>query len=78
MLVGGLLWCRLRRRNPPQLAGNEEESIPLNSARERDQDDGAYTPRSKGKNRARDLPEQQAIFDVGDSDDEDLEASKRV
>ncbi len=78
--VGGFLWWRSRRNR--QRGGGlslptHEESIPLNSAiarRDRDGDEDeapAFRPR-KGKERAGTLQEEEAIFDVGNtSDDED-------
>lgn len=75
--VGGFLWWRSRRN---RMRGGlslptHEESIPLNSAigrRDRDEDgEPAFRPR-KGKERAGTLEEEEAIFDVGNtSDDED-------
>jgi len=79
LAIGAFLWCRIRRNRLRTPAGNRDrgdEEIPLRSAmathdnghHEEDED----TPRKrKGKERALDEPEDLAIFDVGDSDDEE-------
>jgi carboxypeptidase D len=73
------LWFRIRRNRLRLPAGDErtEEEIPLRSAvgtHDEDAfggDDEELFRKRKGKERALDEPEGQAIFDVGDSDDED-------
>ncbi|KAL0070176.1 Cell death protease [Marasmius tenuissimus] len=72
--IGTFVWCRVRRRRTLHLPVNQddEESIPLTTSRH---EDGEGFSRRKGKEKAVDSPEEQeheqAIFDVGDSDDED-------
>ena len=75
ILVGGFLWWRSRRNRLRGLPfSTAEENIPLNShlgdeAKENGEDNGFRS--RKGKQRADSLPEEDAIFDVGDEDDED-------
>jgi len=70
--IATFIWCRVRRRRTLHLPVNQddEESIPLTTSRHEDNEGFS---RRKGKEKAVDLPEEheQAIFDVGDSDDED-------
>ncbi|KAF8076754.1 pheromone-processing carboxypeptidase KEX1 [Lyophyllum atratum] len=80
--IGTFVWCRLRRRRLRlPINVNEEESIPLNASRrmedEADAEAAAAEDRErfgsrqrKGKERAEES-QQQPIFDVGDSDEED-------
>ena len=72
LAVGGFLWWRSRRQRAKglQLPTTAEEHIPLNSAladEDRASVDG-FRPR-KGKERASELPEEEAIFEVGDDED---------
>ncbi|KAG7097454.1 hypothetical protein E1B28_004799 [Marasmius oreades] len=69
--IGIFFWCRVRRRHILHLPVNQddEESIPLTRSRHEDGGDGFS--RRKGKEKAVDLPEQEPVFDVGDSEDED-------
>ena len=71
LVVGGFLWWRSKRRAARGLAlATHEEHIPLNSAladEDRASVDG-FRPR-KGKERASELPEEEAIFEVGDDED---------
>lgn len=93
-MIGGVVWCRHRRKRV-QLGsrgsqGLEEESIPLTSNRQED-DDGDVDRRrkAKGKSRAtrdeengslnrgaRNVQESERIFEVGDSDEEDFRHNK--
>ncbi|KAL0577452.1 Cell death protease [Marasmius crinis-equi] len=71
--IGTFFWCRIRRRRTAlhlPVNRDDEESIPLTSSRH---DDSDGFSRRKGKEKAVDPPEEQEqpIFDVGDSDDED-------
>lgn len=75
--IAVFLWFRIRR-NRLRLPAEErtEEEIPLRSAMGTHDEDGfgdneELFRKRKGKERALDEPEGQAIFDVGDSDDED-------
>lgn len=76
--MGLFIFCRVRRNRVQLLngsqVGNEEEEIPLTSniGAQGDEDEDIFRKR-KGKERAMDGGEasEEAIFDVGDSDDED-------
>jgi carboxypeptidase D len=63
------MWCRIRRRRLrlPTGANNEEESIPLTS--HGDEEEEVFRKR-KGKEKA-EAQEGEPIFNVGDIDDED-------
>ncbi|KAI0832723.1 alpha/beta-hydrolase [Trametes gibbosa] len=81
--VGGFLWWRSRRNRGRGrgLSLPTEESIPLNSSvgRDHDRDDDGerpFRPR-KGKERAGTLEEEEAIFDVGNSSDDEDDRSPR-
>jgi len=85
LVIGGVVWCRHRRKRVQlgsHAQGLEEESIPLTSNRQED-DDGEMDRRrkAKGKSRAtrdeengslnrgtRNVQESERIFEVGDSD----------
>ncbi|KAI1796104.1 alpha/beta-hydrolase [Ganoderma leucocontextum] len=78
--VGAFLWWR-RRRPTARLRGlpisTLEESIPLNSTLpDEPNGDNSFHPR-KGKERAGTLPDDEAIFDVGDDDDDEGRNSAR-
>lgn len=73
LIVGGFLWWRSRGKRTRGLSlSTHEEHIPLNSSMADEangsREDG-FRPR-KGKERA-ELPEEEAIFDVGDDDDDE-------
>jgi len=81
LVIGAVVWCRHRRRpriksGPPIL---EEESIPLTTARRDDEIDAEIERRrAKGKSKEtsevelnRGVQEEERIFDVGDSDEDD-------
>ncbi|KZP21532.1 alpha beta-hydrolase [Athelia psychrophila] len=78
LAMGLFIFCRVRRNRVQLLngsqVGNEEEEIPLTSAigAQGDEDEDVFRKR-KGKERAMDEREasEEAIFDVGDSDDEE-------
>ena len=77
LLVGAFFWWRRRRGAAQRLRGLPvsmlEENIPLNSTHhDEPKGDGGFRTR-KGKERAGTLPDEEAIFDVGDTDDEDDE-----
>ncbi|EIN10934.1 alpha/beta-hydrolase [Punctularia strigosozonata HHB-11173 SS5] len=84
-VIAGIVWCRIRRRRALKLPvslplnrGDVEESIPLRGQGNGHSGDDAdeFRQRSaKGKERA--LEEQEAIFEVGDSDDEDAKSPAR-
>ena len=93
LAIAAFFWCRIRRnrvRLPTNTnidggRGTGEENIPLRSAmgvydeNGIGQSDEEVFRKRKGKERAVDEPtgEQAAIFDVGDSDDEDGTDEKR-
>jgi len=75
LAIAAFLWFRIRR-NRLQLPDERraEEEIPLRSAmgtHDESRDDEELFRKRKGKERALDEPESHAVFDVGDSDDED-------
>jgi len=75
LAIAAFLWFRIRR-NRLQLPDDRrtEEEIPLRSAmgtHDENRDNEEPFRKRKGKERALDEPEGHAIFDVGDSDDED-------
>ncbi|KAI0722676.1 alpha/beta-hydrolase [Earliella scabrosa] len=74
LLVGGFLWWRARKGRRRGLSlSTHEEHIPLNSsiADEPPNGDGGFRSR-KGKERAGSVSEEEeAIFDVGDDDDDE-------
>ncbi|KAH9943181.1 alpha/beta-hydrolase [Epithele typhae] len=74
LLVGGFLWYRYKRSSKRGLSlSTREEAIPLNSSigmnGHSDEDDGSSFRSRKGKERAGSLPEEEAIFDIGDDDE---------
>lgn len=76
LAIAAFLWFRIRRnrvRLSVAYGARAEEEIPLRGAMgthdENGSDDGIFRKR-KGKERALDEPEDQPIFEVGDSDDE--------
>ncbi|KAJ8516650.1 hypothetical protein ONZ45_g6071 [Pleurotus djamor] len=77
--IGTFLWCRIRRRRVRlPTKQDEEESIPLNTSvamngRRDDDDDSASTRSRKGKERAVE-PLEPPIFELGESDDEDMKS----
>ncbi len=73
VLVGGFLCWRSRRSRSRGLSlSTREEHIPLNSSMADVDEPKDHGFRSrKGKERARSPEEDDAIFDVGDDDDED-------
>lgn len=78
LAIALFIFCRIRRNRVHLLGGsqvgNEEEEIPLRSAMGAHADDDEDTFRKrKGKERAMDARDgsEEAIFDVGDSEDED-------
>ncbi|PCH40983.1 KEX1 protein [Wolfiporia cocos MD-104 SS10] len=84
VVLGGFFWWRSRRRRVRGLSlSTTEEHIPLTSNMGEpnghgDADELQPSPRpSKGKQRAMDISPQEAIFSVGDSDDEDDSRSPR-
>ncbi|KAL0950076.1 hypothetical protein HGRIS_010080 [Hohenbuehelia grisea] len=78
--IGTFLWCRIRRRRVHlPVAQNEDEHIPLASAMVRgnnDDDDSDSYRRRKGKERATES-EGSPIFELGESDDEDMKTPRR-
>ena len=74
LLVGGFLWWRARKGRRRGLSlSTHEEHIPLNSsmADEPPNGDGGFRSR-KGKERSGSVSEEEeAIFDVGDDDDDE-------
>ena len=72
LAVGGFLWWRSKRpaRRGLSLSPTTEEHIPLRSAADDDDAEGAgaFGPRH-GKGKGRELPEEEAIFEVGDDDE---------
>ena len=75
-LVGVFFWWRRRRgvaggrlRGLP-VDSTPEESIPLNATLHDEPNDGGFRTR-KGKERAGTLPDNEAIFDVGDDEDDE-------
>ena len=81
ILVGGFLWWRSRRNRLRGLPfSTAEENIPLNSHlgdESKENGEGNGFRSRKGKQRADSLPEEDAIFDVGDEDDEDDDDDRR-
>jgi hypothetical protein len=82
-VIAGILWCRVRRRRGlklpvslPLARGDAEESIPLR---------GAGNGHAGNTGRSRRAPPtgwegqetQQAVFEVGDSDDEESKSPAR-
>jgi carboxypeptidase D len=68
------LFVRIRRNRVQLSTLPAEEEIPLRSAMGTHDENGLEEElfrKRKGKERAMNEPEGQAIFDVGDSDDED-------
>ncbi|CCM01745.1 uncharacterized protein FIBRA_03811 [Fibroporia radiculosa] len=85
LAIGGYLWWRTRRNRmrglPP--ASTHEENIPLNASMAEskdhdDEDDEQFRQQDKGKGRAQLLTPAEAIFSVGESDDEDDSRSTRI
>jgi carboxypeptidase D len=78
--VGTFFWCRARRRRvqlPHGRSGDEEDSIPLHNTSGPSGDEEIFRNR-KGKERERiEEPSSPAIFDVGDSDDDDYDHRDR-
>ena len=73
LAIAAFLWFRIRRNRVRLSTGDNvraEEEIPLRSAMGTHDDEEPFIKR-KGKERAVDETEAPAIFDVGDSDDED-------
>lgn len=83
LALGTFLWCRIRRRRVQlPVSHQDEESIPLNSSiamngrQDGDEDDSASFKSRKGKERAVEPPEPP-IFELGESDDEDMKSPSR-
>ncbi|TBU33044.1 alpha/beta-hydrolase [Dichomitus squalens] len=79
ILVGGFLWWRSKRNRLRGLPfSTHEENIPLNSALADEPNGNGNGFRSrKGKQRADSLPEEEAIFDVGDEDEDEDDDDRR-
>lgn len=83
--IAGILYCRVRRRRGlklpvslPMSGQDAEESIPLRGRGENGHaEDGDEFRQRGGKGKERELPEQEAIFEVGDSDDEEARTPGR-
>ncbi|KIM46518.1 hypothetical protein M413DRAFT_24234 [Hebeloma cylindrosporum] len=79
LVIGGFVWCRLRRKRVQLPLSQVEESIPLNSSIRRDDEEEDVVRQRKGKERSRDggpaVEPLEPIFDVGDSDDEEFKHS---
>jgi carboxypeptidase D len=78
LVIGAFVWCRLRRKRVQLPFSQVEESIPLNSSIRRDGEEEEDVVRQrKGKERSREgeAVVEPAIFDVGDSDDEEFKHS---
>lgn len=72
LAVGVFFWCRTRSRRRVSRVRLEEESIPLQSSMNDDEDDGFRQRAGKGKERALgDASEREEMFAVADSDDEE-------
>ena len=71
LAVGIFFWCRIRSRRRVSQVRLEEESIPLHSS-VNDDDEGFRQRAGKGKERALgNASEREEMFAVADSDDED-------
>ena len=82
LAIGGFLWWRTRRNRLRGLPfSTAEENIPLNSHlgdESKENGEGNGFRSRKGKQRADSLPEEDAIFDVGDDGDEEEDDGVRV
>ncbi|KAM5534812.1 hypothetical protein V8D89_011528 [Ganoderma adspersum] len=82
VLVGVFFWWRRRggvagsRLHGLPVDSTAEESIPLNATLHDDHNDGGFRTR-KGKERAGTLPDNEAIFDVGDDEDDERRSPAR-
>ncbi|KAG5220932.1 Cell death protease [Salix suchowensis] len=83
LALGTFLWCRIRRRRVQlPVSHQDEESIPLNSSiamngrQDGDEDSSASFKSRKGKERAVE-PHEPPIFELGESDDEDMKSPSR-
>lgn len=72
LAIGVFFWCRTRSRRRVSKVRLEEESIPLQSSMNDDEDDGFRQRAGKGKERALgDASEREEMFTVADSEDEE-------
>lgn len=72
LAIGVFFWCRTRSRRRVSRVRLEEESIPLQSSMNDEEDDGFRQRAGKGKERALgDASEREEMFTVADSDDEE-------
>ncbi|KAF5371322.1 hypothetical protein D9758_004167 [Tetrapyrgos nigripes] len=82
IVIGAILWCRRRRRNLQLPVNQDEENIPLTMSQENgsgvESKEFRQRPR-KGKERAVDNgdEEEEPIFNVGDSDEEEEYRDRR-